>query len=57
MRYETINTLLKNWGILVQVYCRDIENHGYSFWAVAVITQLAVENGEPMFEVDYNDMD
>ena len=39
----------------MQVYRHDIKNHGYIFWVVAVITQRAVENGEPLFEVDYND--
>lgn len=44
MRHETINFRLKEWGILAQVYCHYIENHGYVFQAVAIITQLAVEN-------------
>jgi hypothetical protein len=56
-RHETINARLKYWGILAQVYRHDIENHGYVFRAVAVITQLAVENGEPLFDVNYNDID
>ena len=28
VRHETINTRLKYWGILAQVYCIDIENQG-----------------------------
>ena len=48
--------LLKNWEILKQVYRHDIIEHGDFFRAVAVITQLSIENGEPLFEVDYTDL-
>ena len=54
-RQETVNKRFKQWEILVQVYRHDITMHGYVFRAIAVITQLAIENGEPLFPVDYND--
>jgi len=53
--HETLNGRLKNWGILSQVYRHDITEHGTVFHACAVITQLAIENGEPLFEVAYED--
>ena len=55
-RHETLNGRLKNWEILKQVYRHDIIEHGDIFPAVAVITQLSIENGEPLFEVDYTDL-
>ena len=54
-RHETLNGRLKNWGILSQVYRHDIMRHGDVFRACAVLTQLTVENGEPLFEVEYED--
>ena len=54
-RHETLNGWLKNWGILSQVYRHDIMRHGDVFRACAVLTQLTVENGELLFEVEYAD--
>jgi hypothetical protein len=49
-RHETFNGRLKNWGILEKVYRHNIIVHGTVFYACAVITQLSVANGEPLFE-------
>ena len=54
-RHETFNGRLKFWGILGQVFRHDIRLHGSVFWACAVISQLAVVNDEPLFEVEYGD--
>ena len=54
-RHETFNGCLKNWGILERTYRHDIELHGTVFSACAVITQLCVANGEPLFAVEYGD--
>jgi hypothetical protein len=56
-RHETINKRFKQWGILKQVYRGDITKHGQAFRFVAIVTQLAIENGEPLFQVDYQDPD
>lgn len=56
-RHETINKRFKQWGILKQVYRGDIAKHGQVFRLVAIVTQLAIENGEPLFQVDYQDPD
>ena len=56
MRQETINMRIKQWEICKQTYRHDISQHGYVFRAVAVIVQIAIENGEPLFEVDYSDL-
>ena len=54
-RRETLNGRLKNSGILSQVYRHHIMSHGDVFRACAVVTQLTVVNGEPLFEVEYED--
>ena len=46
---------LKPWEILKQVYCHDISQHCYVLRAVAVVVQIAIENGTPLFQVDYSD--
>ena len=54
--HETFNGRLKNWGILERTcYRHDIGTHGMVFTACAVITQLCMANGEPLFEVEYGD--
>ncbi len=56
-RHETLNGRLKNWGILEQVFRqRDITHHADVLRAVAIITQLTIENGEPLFQVEYDDV-
>jgi hypothetical protein len=53
--HEMLNGRLKNWGILSQVFRHHIMMHGDVFQVCAVVTQLTVENGEPLFEVEYGD--
>jgi len=50
-----LNGWLKNWGILSQVYHHNIMQHGDVFRVCAVVTQLTIENGEPLFEMEYKD--
>ena len=54
-RQETVNKRFKDWGALRQVYRHEIPDHGKIFNAVAVITQLAISNGEKLFECGYRD--
>ena len=55
-RHESLNGRLKNWEILKSMYRHDIMEHGNVFRAVAVITQLSINAGERLFEVDYSDL-
>lgn len=56
-RHETLNGRLKNWGILEQVFRqKDISLHADVLRAAAVIAQLQIENGEPIFQVEYDDI-
>jgi hypothetical protein len=54
-RHETLNGQLSNWGILRQVYRHDILRHGDVFRACVVLTQLAINEGDRLFEVEYGD--
>ena len=50
-RHETANSRLKNFDILCQRYRHGLEDHAFIFRAVAVLTQLAIESGEPLFDL------
>jgi DDE superfamily endonuclease len=54
-RHETVNKRLKQWHCLHDTFRHDLTKHGSIFRAVAVIVQVTIENGEPLFAVDYND--
>ena len=54
-RHETLNKRLKQWHCLHDTFRHDLTKHGQVFRAVAVITQVSIENGEPLFSVVYND--
>ena len=51
--HETVNAWLKNFRILAELYRHDESQRGYVFCAVTVIVQLAVKNGDPLYQVDY----
>ena len=54
-RHETANKRLKDWSCLKKVLRHSILQHSSMFRAVAVLTQLRLESGEPLFSVDYDD--
>ena len=54
-RHKMLNGRLKNWGILSQVFRHHITMHGDVFRACAVVTQLTIQDSEPLFEVKYAD--
>jgi hypothetical protein len=55
-RHESLNGRLKNWAILSTMYRHDLMEHGNVFRAIAVITQIGINAGEELFEVDYSDL-
>ncbi len=55
-RHESLSGRLKNWEILKSMYRHDIMEHGNVFWAIAVITQISINTGKRLFEVDYSDL-
>ena len=52
-RHETVNRRFKQFAALKQVFRHDINVHRVVFEAVVVITQLNINNGDKLFQVDY----
>lgn len=51
-RHETVNSRLKQFGVLSKSFRHNIDYHSLCFTAVAVIVQLMIANGgEPLFSV------
>ena len=55
VHHKMSNGWRKTCGILSQVFCHSILRHGDVFWACTVVTQLTIEKGESLFEVEYSD--
>ena len=51
--YETANARFKQWKCLDNPFCHKAGLHKYVFQAVAVITQMQINNGEHLFTVVY----
>ena len=56
-RHETVNGRFKDWRCLKQQWRHSLEKHGAVFRAVAGVVQVAIQNGEQLFQVEYNDAD
>ena len=55
-RQEALNRKLREWQILKRVFRHDMSKHSSVFSAIAVLTQLKIENGEPLYScADYSD--
>ena len=56
-RHEAINKRFKQWGCLKNMLRGNMLEHHKHFRFCCFITQLCIENGEPLFSVDYEDPD
>lgn len=54
-RHETFNRRMKVWNVLGHRFRNDLSRHGIVFNAVAVIEQIKMEHGHPMFPVEWED--
>lgn len=55
-RHETVNSRVKIFAIMGERFRHpDLVDHSSAFRAVAVVTQLTIEDGHPLFGVDYTD--
>lgn len=54
-RHETVNRRFKQFEILKRVFRHDVQLHQPVFGACAVITQLAIEGGEPLYPIRYDE--
>ena len=52
MRQETVNKRLKQFHVLHAIFHHDLEFHADCFRACAVLTQLSINNGNPLFSTD-----
>lgn len=51
-QHETVNKRFKQFKVLAERFEHDIEFHGECFRARAVMTQLSINNGHPLFSVE-----
>ena len=54
-RHETVNRWFKQFGCLSNTYRHPLHRHGAMFHAIANITQHAIMDNEPLFQVGYNE--
>ena len=54
-RHETMNKRLKSKQVLTKPFRHSLQFHSSCFRAVAVIEELNIENGHPLFDVEYCD--
>jgi hypothetical protein len=54
-RHELLNGQFKCWVILKQIYHHNIAKHGQVFWVIAVIIQLAINDSQKLFAVEYSE--
>lgn len=54
-RHESVNEKFKNFRVLSERFRHEVNQHHTCFRAVAVLVQLLIENGDPLFSVRYND--
>jgi len=54
-RHETVNERFKDWGCMRKKFRHSEDKHRTCSNCVAVLTQLAIEHGEELFDLDYDD--
>lgn len=52
-RHETANKRIKQFAALSGIFRHDLKHHSDFVFAAAVITQIVIEMGEPLFQVEY----
>jgi hypothetical protein len=50
-RHETVNNRIKQFKVVAETFRHDLRLHGDCFYACAVLTQLMIETGHPLFAV------
>ena len=56
-RHENINGWFKKWNCMRDEWRHERNKHSFAFRAVAIITQLRIQQGELIFNVDYDESD
>jgi hypothetical protein len=52
---EHCNRRMKQWGILRQDFQHDLKYHESVFCAIAVMTQICIQNADPLAKVFYKE--
>ena len=50
-RQETVNSRLKNWGCLAQIFRHGRDKHHLVTKAILAIIQISIDNGNPLFQI------
>ena len=53
--HEMVNERLKNFDVLSDDFRHSIEKHSSCFRAVSILTQLNIEHGDALWQVEYYD--
>ena len=53
MQYEMCNKCFKHWNYLSQNFRHGVTLHQNCLFAIAVLTQLLIEDGEPLFDATF----
>ena len=53
-RHETMNARLREWGVLRNTFRHKISRHRCIFRAIIVLSQIKIENGHPLFRINYS---
>ncbi len=56
MRHETCNKRFKQWACINSRFRHSFEYHHDCMTAVVVLTQFAIENGEPLFDARFDEV-
>jgi hypothetical protein len=54
-QHEHVNKRFKQWQILHRCFRHNVNKHQPVFISIAVITEIALENGERLYQIDYVD--
>jgi hypothetical protein len=54
-QHEHVNKRFKQFQILHRCFQHKVDKHQAAFCAVAVITEVCLENGEPLYQIYYVD--
>ena len=54
-RHETVNARVKKFRSCSNVYRNKLDSHYNTFMSVCIITQIAIQTDEPLFQIPYKD--
>ncbi len=55
-RHEHVNERFKIFWVLRKLYRHQLQTHSFVFHSIAIMTQLAIQSGEHLFDFEYYDL-